>query len=498
VASKLQASIWNRQRECLPADQLEALQLKELRGLLERLQEKVPFYRNGLKKSGVTVAQIKSLNDLKRCPLTTKADLRDHYPFGFFAEPLDKVARIHASSGTKGKSTIVGYTKVDLGTWAEICARSLACAGVQAGDIAQNSYGYGLFTGGLGLHYGAEKLGATVVPASSGRTQNQITLLNDLGARVLCCTPSYALNIGYTLEEIGGTLGISRKNLKLEIGVFGAETWTEELRRQIENKLGIKALDIYGMSEIMGPGVSMECWQGAHKGLGLHVWEDQFLVEVLDPKTGESLQDGEEGELVFTTLTKEALPLLRYRTGDLSSLNHEPCSCGRTMVRMARINARIDDMLIIRGVNLYPSEVEKVLLRFKELAPHYQLIVERDRALDSMQIEVELHGTFYESFSESFSESSGQTSAHSWGSFSSTHPELMTLRADIQLRLKDTTGVQADVILLKPNSIPRSEGKAERVIDRRTERNENNPVLLAGNQIGKRAKNFPGKIGQPR
>jgi len=474
VASKLQASIWNRQLECLPSDQLKALQLKALRCLLERLHEKVPFYRDGLKKSGVTVAQIKSLEDLKRCPLTTKADLRDHYPFGLFAEPLNKIARIHASSGTKGKPTVVSYTKVDLGTWAEICARSLACAGVQPGDIVQNSYGYGLFTGGLGLHYGAEKLGATVVPASSGRTQNQIMLLSDLGARVLCCTPSYALNIGNTLEEIGEALGISRKNLKLAIGVLGAEPWTEELRRQIEDKLGIKALDIYGLSEVMGPGVSMECWQGAHRGFGLHVWEDQFLVEVLDPKTGESLKDGEEGELAFTTLTKEALPLLRYRTGDLSSLNHEPCPCGRTVVRMARVKARIDDMLIIRGVNLYPSEVEKVLLQFKELAPHYQLILERNSALDSMQIEVELRGNF-----------------------SNTHPELMTLRADIQLRLKETVGVHADVKLLKPNSIPRSEGKASRVIDRRKERDENNPFPLAGNQTGKREKNFPGKIGQP-
>jgi phenylacetate-CoA ligase len=397
-------------------------------------------------------SQIKSLDDLRRCHLTTKIELRDHYPFGLFAEPLKNVARIHASSGTKGKPTVVGYTPTDLSNWAEVCARSLTCAGIQPGDIVQNSYGYGLFTGGLGLHYGAEKLGATVVPASSGRTQNQILLLQDFGARALCSTPSYALNIGYALAE----QGLSLKSLKLEVGVFGAEPWTEELRREIENKLGIQALDIYGLSEIMGPGVSMECWQGAHAGAGLHIWEDHFLVEVIDAKTGENLPDGEEGELVFTSLTKEAMPLLRYRTGDLSRLDRKPCLCGRTGARMARVRARLDDMLIIRGVNLFPTEVEKILLQVQQLAPHYQLIIDREKALDTMHVEVELTETW----------------AETWGEFDAQHPECVTLTARVEHLLKERTGVHAEVKLLKPRSIARSEGKAARVIDRRNPKNE--------------------------
>jgi phenylacetate-CoA ligase len=433
--------------ECLSNEELKALQFARLQGLLERLEKKVPFYRETLAQAGVSSSKIKSVDDLRRCPLTTKSQLRDHYPFGLFAEPLTNVARIHASSGTKGKPTVAGYTRTDLSNWAEVCARALACAGVEPGDIVQNSYGYGLFTGGLGLHYGAEKLGATVVPASSGRTQNQILLLQDFGARALFSTPSYALNIGYTLEE----QGIPLKTLKLEVGVLGAEPWTEELRTQIENKLGIQALDIYGLSEIMGPGVSMECWQGAPKGGGLHVWEDHFMVEVIDPTTGEQLPDGEEGELVFTSLTKEALPLLRYRTGDLSSITRTPCSCGRTAARMARVRARLDDMLIIRGVNLFPTEVEKLLLQIDHLAPHYQLIVEREKALDTMSIEVELTETWIET----------------WGEFDPKHPEFITLTRRIETLLKETTGVNAVVKLMKPRSIPRSEGKAARVVDRR-------------------------------
>jgi phenylacetate-CoA ligase len=447
VKRKLQAAIWNEQAERLPADQLEHLQLRELRQLLTRLQTKVPFFREKLSEAGMTAEKIRSIKDLRSLPPTTKSQLSDHYPFGLFAEPLKNVSRIHASSGTRGKPTVVGYTKLDLGSWAELCARSLVCAGVQPGDIVQNSYGYGLFTGGLGLHYGAEKVGTTVIPTSTGRTQNQIMLLRDFGANILLCTPSYALSLAYELDE----LSLSEKDLNLAIGIFGAEPWTEQLRAQIESKLGISALDIYGLSEIIGPGVSMECWQGAHQGAGLHIWEDHFLVEVLDPKSSEPLPDGEEGELVFTTLKKEALPLLRYRTGDLGSISRRPCVCGRTMARMSRVRARLDDMLIIRGVNLYPSEVERVILDISQLAPHYQLILGRSRALDTMAVEVELD--------ESVTER--------WGTFDQSHPEFLNLTKQVELRLKQAIGLQASVKLMKPKSIPRSTGKAARVIDRR-------------------------------
>jgi len=473
VPSKFQASIWNRQMECLSNQELKALQLVRLQNLIERLQAKVPFYHDLFAKAKFSPTQIKSLDDLQRCHLTTKSDLRNHYPFGLFAEPLKNVARLHASSGTKGKPTVVGYTVNDIANWAEVCARSLMCAGAQPGDILQNSYGYGLFTGGLGLHYGAEKLGATVVPASSGRTQNQILLLQDFGARILCATPSYALNVGYAIEE----MGLDPRTFKLEIGVLGAEPWTEELREQIENKLGIRALDIYGLSEILGPGVSMECWQGAHEGAGLHVWEDQFLVEVIDAKTGKCLADGEEGELVFTSLVREAIPLLRYRTGDISRLTRTPCSCGRTVVRMARVRARIDDMLIIRGVNLFPTEVEQILLQVNGLAPHYQLIIERDKALDTMHVEVELH----------------ETCTELWGEFDAGHPEVVSLTAKVEHVLKETTGVHAKVRLMKPRSLPRSEGKAVRVIDKRNRAKDHDH-----NPIAARLRTKELEIGNPK
>jgi phenylacetate-CoA ligase len=433
--------------ECLPGEDLRSLQLSRLTTMIDGLASKVPFYRDKFKEFGLAASKIQSLADLKNFPCTTKADLRAHYPFGMFSEPLANVARIHASSGTKGKPTVVGYTKKDIAVWAELCARSLACGGVKPGDIVHNSYGYGLFTGGLGLHYGAEHLGVTLVPASGGRTQNQILLLQDFGARVLCSTPSYALNIGYTLEE----LGVPVEDIKLEIGIFGAEPWTEELRSQIENKLRIRALDIYGLSEVMGPGVSMECFEGAHSGHGLHIWEDHFLAEIIDPKTGEVLPEGEEGELIFTTLTKEAIPLLRYRTGDISRLTRNECVCGRSTVRMARVRARLDDMLIIRGVNLYPMEVEQVLLQIEELSPHYQIVIERRKALDVIAVHVELTEEILER----------------WGEVEEDHFELKNLTQKIQVVLKDTVGITAEVRLLKPKSIARSEGKAVRVVDKR-------------------------------
>ncbi len=440
--------MWNSQVECLTRADLEQLQLKRLVQTAQRTYERVPFYRKAFDDAGIRPDSIKSLADLRHLPFTRKTDLREHYPFGLFSEPLSNVSRLHASSGTKGKPTVVGYTRADIEVWSEVVARSLAAAGCKPGDIIHNSYGYGLFTGGLGLHYGAEKLGATVVPASGGRTQQQILLLQDFKARVLCSTPSYALNIAYTLQE----LGIDRDSINLEIGIFGAEPWTEEFRTQIEGLLRIRALDIYGLSEVMGPGVSMECLQGRN---GLHIWEDHFLPEIIDPKTGEPLPYGEEGELVFTTLTKEAIPVLRYRTGDISKLNMERCTCGRTMVRMARVRARLDDMLIIRGVNLYPSEIEKVLMQIEELAPHYQLVLERKKALDTLEVQVEITEHLLQRF----------------GKFEDGQVELTSLTDKIQSLLKDGMGLTADVTLLKPKSIARSEGKAVRIIDRRKENN---------------------------
>lgn len=436
--------MWNRKLECMARPELNALQLERLKNIVARVQSAVPFYKERLAASGVSADSIQTLADLRRIPFTRKADLRDNYPYGLFAVGLKEISRLHASSGTRGKPTLVGYTKTDLENWAEVCARSLAAAGVRPGDIVHNSYGYGLFTGGLGVHYGAEHLGATVIPASGGKTQQQAMLLQDLGARILCSTPSYALNLAYALEE----LGIKRSSLKLEVGIFGAEPWTEELRAQIEQALQIKALDIYGLSEMIGPGVSMECAEGRN---GQHVWEDHFLPEIIDPETGEQLEPGQEGELVFTSLTKEAIPLLRYRTGDLSTLMEEPCRCGRTMVRMKRVRARLDDMLIIRGVNLYPSEVERELLKVAELSAHYQLVVDREKALDTLEVQVEITDGILER----------------WGTFENGSIELNQLTDNITCILKESLGLTSKVTLLPPKSLPRSEGKAIRVIDKR-------------------------------
>ena len=444
VSTKSETLIWNKQAETLPRKELEALQLERLKNLLERVYAKVPFYKQRFDEHKINLDSFNSLDDLQCLPFTKKTDLRENYPFGLFAEPLEKVRRIHASSGTKGKPTVVGYTDQDLEDWKEVCSRSLAAAGVRPGDILHNAYGYGLFTGGLGMHYGAENFGATVVPASGGRTQQQILLLQDFGARILCSTPSYALNMAYLMDD----LKISRSTIKLEIGIFGAEPWTEELRAQIEKALSITALDIYGLSEVMGPGVSMECIEGRN---GLHIWEDYFLPEIVDPETGRKLPYGEEGELVFTTLTKQAIPVVRYRTGDLSRLYVDACRCGRTMARMERIKARLDDMLIIRGVNLFPSEIEKVLLSIEELSPHYQLVIDRVRALDVLEVQVEI---------------TEQLTKH-WGQFDEASVNFESLTAKIQCQLKDSLGLTADVKLMQPRSVPRSEGKAVRVVDRR-------------------------------
>lgn len=446
VPTKSDTFIWNKQAECLPRAELEQLQLKRLKSTLERVYTKVPFYKSKFDEANIKLDSFNSLDDIQRLPFTKKTDLRENYPFGLFAEPLDNVRRIHASSGTKGKPTVVGYTESDLDDWKEVCARSLAAAGAKPGDIIHNAYGYGLFTGGLGMHYGAENFGATVVPASGGRTQQQILLLQDFGARILCSTPSYALNMAFQMQDHG----IPRDSIKLEIGIFGAEPWTEELRAQIEKVLAIKALDIYGLSEVMGPGVSMECLEGRN---GLHIWEDYFLPEIVNPDTGEKLPYGEEGELVFTSLTKQAFPVVRYRTGDLTRLFSDTCVCGRTMARMERVKARIDDMLIIRGVNLFPSEIEKCLLSIEDLSPHYQLVVNRERALDVLEVQVEVT----------------EDLVKRWGQFNNCGVEFEALTVKIQCLMKDMLGLTADVKLMQPRTVPRSEGKAVRVVDLRKE-----------------------------
>jgi phenylacetate-CoA ligase len=430
--------IWDEEFETLPREALEALQLKRLVSTLERVYATVPFYKKRFDECGLKPADVKSLKDLKRFPFTTKLDLRDNYPYGMFTVPLEQVVRIHASSGTTGKQTVVGYTRRDINTWAELMARSLAAGGVQKNDIIHNSYGYGLFTGGLGVHYGAEKLGASVIPMSGGNSKRQIIIMQDFGSTVLTCTPSYALFLAEVAEE----MGVDFKNLKLRVGIFGAEPWSERMRDEIERKLNIQAIDIYGLSEIIGPGVGIECIEAKR---GLHVFEDHFIAEIIDPHTGEVLPYGERGELVFTTITKEALPLVRYRTRDISVLYPQPCKCGRTVVRMERVSGRSDDMLIIRGVNVFPSQIESVLMNIKGVEPHYLLFVDRKGNLDTLDVHVEVNEKV----------------------FSDEVKDLQALGRKIEKEIKDLLGVTAGVKLVEPKTIQRSEGKAQRVIDKR-------------------------------
>jgi phenylacetate-CoA ligase len=430
--------ILNKEYEAMPRAALEALQSERLRALVARVYDKVPFYRAQLDKAGVKPAEIKGIGDISKLPFTVKTDLRDNYPFGLFTVPLDEVVRVHASSGTTGKPTVVGYTKGDIDVWAELMARSIAAAGGGPGDMVHNAYGYGLFTGGLGAHYGAERLGATVIPVSGGQTKRQIMLMQDFGSTVLMSTPSYALNIAETMAE----MGVDPKSLKLKVGIFGAEPWSEGMRGEIEKALDLVALNIYGLSEVMGPGVSMECLEGKN---GLHVFEDHFIAEIIDPETGAPLPLGETGELVFTTITKEAFPVIRYRTKDITRLMPEPCPCGRTHYRMDRIQGRTDDMLIIRGVNLFPSQVEHVLMGIEEVEPHYQLVVNREGSLDTLEVQVEV----------------------SEDVFSDEVKVMETLSRRIQGEIKDLIGVSCKVKLVEPKTIQRSEGKARRVIDKR-------------------------------
>ena len=378
------------------------------------------------------------MDDLRRLPFTNKTDLRDNYPFGMFSAPMEEIVRVHASSGTTGKPTTVGYTKNDIEAWSGCTARALACAGAGKNDVVQVSYGYGLFTGGLGLHYGVERLGATVLPISSGNTQRQIMLMQDFGTSIVACTPSYALMLGETMRD----MGVDRSKLRLKAGVFGAEPWTEGMRAQIEELMGIDALDIYGLSETMGPGVAIECREEKH---GLHIWEDQFIVEILDPETCEPLPDGEVGELVITTINKEGIPTLRYRTHDLTCIIPEPCSCGRTHRRIARLKGRTDDMLIVRGVNVFPSQVETVLTRVDGVVPHYLIVVDRKNNSDTMEVQVELHPD----------------------AVSDTVKNIESIRATLSKELQSYLGISAKVRLLPPKELERSEGKAKRVIDKR-------------------------------
>jgi len=433
--------IYNEEFETLPREVLEALQLKRLQQAVQRVYHTVGYYRAAFDEAGVKPDDIKSLADLARLPFTTKQDLRDNYPFGLFAVPMSSVVRLHASSGTTGRATVVGYTKRDIDVWSELMARCFAAAGLNKNDIIHNAYGYGLFTGGLGAHYGAERLGASVIPMSGGNTKRQIMILQDFGPTAICCTPSYALN----LAEQGRAMGVDMRNLKLRVGIFGAEPWSDKMRDDIESALNITALNIYGLSEVMGPGVSMECIEGRK---GMHIFEDHFLTEIIDPETGAVLPYGEKGELVFTTITKEAFPLIRFRSRDITTLNIAPCRCGRTHVRMDRVMGRSDDMLIIRGVNVFPSQIEAVLLNIEGVEPHYQLIVERVDTLDTLEVQVEVSEKLMD-------ESEGEVRV------------LQNMERRIVKDMKDYLGISAKVKLVEPKSLQRFEGKASRVIDKR-------------------------------
>ncbi len=430
-------AIYNKEIETAERHELEAIQSLALVRMVRKVYENVPLYKKKFDEVGVKPSDIKSVKDLHKLPFTYKSDFQENYPYGLFAEPLSNVVRIHATSGTTGRQTVVGYTKDDMEIWSECVARALTAAGGTKEDVIHISYGYGLFTGGLGAHAGAEKIGATVVPVSTGNTDRQIRLFQDFGSTILCCTPSYALYLGDAVQS----KGIKKEDLKLKAGIFGAEPWTEKMRAEIEKRLGLKAYDIYGLSEIMGPGVSFDC----ECRCGLHVNEDHFIPEIIDPDTGEVLPYGEYGELVFTCISKQALPLVRYRTKDIACLNIEKCECGRTLVRMSKPKGRVDDMMIIRGVNVFPSQIEAVLLTFEDLAPHYLILLDRVNNLDTIEIQVEMSENLF-------------------------HDEVRQLEAlvkEIKRRIESAVGISAKITLVNPNTIPRSEGKAKRVIDNR-------------------------------
>jgi phenylacetate-CoA ligase len=421
----------------LPPGQLRDLQLQRLQKMVALAYNNVGLFRRRMKELGMEPGDVKSLDDITRLPFCTKTDLRDTYPFGLFAKPMSEIVRLHASTGTTGKPIVVAYTQQDINVWTNVICRSFAACGLHSGDIIQNAYGYGLFTGGLGAHYGAEALGATVIPISGGNTQRQIMVLKDFNVTAICCTPSYFLHIIDQAAE----LGVNFKELPLRAGVFGAEPWTESMRQHIQRDSGIKAYDIYGLSEIIGPGVAMECPCQA----GPHIFEDYFYPEVIDAATGKPLSDGEEGELVLTTLSKEAMPMIRYRTHDITAISSEPCECGRTLRRIQRISRRSDDMIIIRGVNVYPSQIETALLKVEGAQPHYQIILTREKGLDEMEVQVEVTADV----------------------FSDTMGGLEQLQARLTKSIESATGLRPRVRLIQPHSIQRSEGKAKRVLDQR-------------------------------
>ena len=429
--------IWNEKIECASRSEMEAIQSERLIQTVKRIYHNNEGYRKKMQEKGLVPGDIKSVADLSKLPFTNKTDLRDGYPFGMFTVPMSEIVRVHASSGTTGKPTVVGYTRNDLQMWAEVVTRSLSMAGVHKNDIVQVAYGYGLFTGGLGLHYGTENLGATVIPISGGNTDKQILLMQDFGTTVIACTPSYSLFLAETMKE----MNIAPESLQLRVGIFGAEPWSENMRREIEEKLKIKAIDIYGLSEVIGPGVSCEC---EHQ-CGMHVMEDHFIPEIIDPETLEPMPPGEKGELVFSTVTKEGMPILRYRTRDLTRLIYDKCECGRTLVRMEKCMGRSDDMLIIRGVNVFPSQIESVLLEMSETEPHYLLIIEREETLDVVNLLVEVQEQF----------------------FSDEIKQLESLRKKITDKIQSTLGISVRVKLVEPKTIERTAGKAKRVIDNR-------------------------------
>lgn len=433
---RAEAMIWNETKECMSRDEKVVLQSARLVKTVDRVYHNVPFYRRKMQNLGIEPGDIRGIEDLHKLPFTTKADLRDNYPFGLFAVPQSEIVRIHASSGTTGKATVVGYTRRDLDIWSECVARAFTMAGVSRNDIIQIAYGYGLFTGGLGAHNGAEKLGATVVPMSTGNTKKLTTMMMDFGVTAIACTPSYLLHISETLEENGDV-----DKIKLKAAICGAEPWTENMRKQIEERLNIHAHDIYGLSEIMGPGVACDCEY--HKGL--HVYDDHFLPEIISPETLEPVGEDELGELVFTTITKEGIPLLRYRTRDLTSISYEPCECGRTLPRISRFKGRSDDMLIIRGVNVFPSQIEAALLEMGETTPHYMMIVDRVNNLDTLEVQVEVGEKF----------------------FSDEIKELEILTKKISHVIQQAIGLAVKVKLVEPKSLERSMGKAVHVIDKR-------------------------------
>ncbi|HOS43403.1 MAG TPA: phenylacetate--CoA ligase [Armatimonadota bacterium] len=434
--SSLAATIYNPLYECMPRAELSALQLRRLKDVISRAFNHVPAYREKCRAAGVTPLDLRALDDLRHFPCTVKGDFRENYPYGMFAVPMEEVVRIHASSGTTGKSTVVGYTANDVATWAEVMARTMGCAGITRKDVVQVCYGYGLFTGGLGVHYGAERIGATVIPISGGNTRRQVTVMEDFGSTALASTPSYALHMAEVAQEMG-----ILDDLKLRVGIFGAEPWSEGMRVDLERNLHVTAIDIYGMSELIGPGVSSEC----ECQCGLHMFEDHFYPEIIDPDTGDVLPPGSRGELVVTTLTKEALPVIRYRTRDISALTYETCECGRTLVRMDRVTGRSDDMLIIRGVNVFPSQIEEVLTGIEGTAPHYQLHVRREGTLDELELWVEVTEAVLKDDIRS----------------------LETLSRRIMADIHSILSLTCRVKLVEPKTIERSEGKAKRVIDHR-------------------------------